>query len=235
MKYEKEIEKDLALHVDFLESLRMGDARILHDSEGALLVQLISWPLYLIAAVDPDEGKQLIDGLVPEEDGETMIVARGEQVVDYANHCGFQTVSPCVQVLYEQKEPIPVETELVIRHPDRTDYDKIIESYTLPISEEEVLASIEEPEFSSGYLDGKMVGYIGLHPEGSIGMLHIFDEYRGKGYGETLVKYMINRQLAAGAYPYGQVFIDNEASLAMQRKLGMTFSKDYIYWMWRKA
>ena len=234
MTYEKEIEKDIALHADFLESLRMEDARILHDSEGALLVQLISWPLYLIAAVDSEEGKQLIDGLLPDENGEIVIVARGEPLVDYAKQCGFQTVSPCVQVLYDKKEPISFETELVIRHPDLSEYERIKDAYTLPISEEEVLASIDRPEFSAGYLDGEMVGFIGMHPEGSLGMLHIFDEYRGRGYAEILEKHMINGRIAAGAYPYGQVFVDNEASLALQRKMGMTFSKDSIYWMWKE-
>ena len=235
MIYDKEIKKDIALHADFLESLRMGDARILHDSEGALLVQLISWPLYLIAAVDPEEGKQLIDGLLPDENGEIVIVARGEQLVTYAKECGFQTVSPCVQVLYDKKEPIPFETELVIQHPDHSEYERIKDAYTLPISEEEVLASIDQPEFSAGYLNGEMVGFIGMHPEGSLGMLHIFDEYRGRGYAEILEKYMINGRIAAGAYPYGQVFVDNEASLALQRKMGMTFSKDSIYWMWKEV
>ena len=233
MRYDKEIAKDIVLHADFLESIRMGDARIVHDTEGALLVQLISWPLYLLAAANVEEGKQLIGGMEPGPDGETVMVVRGEQLVTYAKQCGFQMVSPCVQVLYEGKDPIPLETELEIRHPDRSEYEKIKDAYTLPISEEEVLASIDRPEFSAGYLNGEMVGFIGMHPEGSLGMLHIFDEYRGRGYAETLEKHMINGRIAAGAYPYGQVFYDNEASLALQRKLGMSFSTDHIYWMWK--
>lgn len=37
--------------------------------------------------------------------------------------------------------------------------------------------------------------------------------------------------LERGQYAFGQVFTDNQASLALQRKVGMTVSKDTLYWL----
>ena len=37
--------------------------------------------------------------------------------------------------------------------------------------------------------------------------------------------------LEQGVYPYGQVWWDNEPSLALQRKVGMTLSEELIFWL----
>lgn len=233
MSFLHEINKDKALYVDMLESLRQGDAEVLHDSAKALLMQLKSWPLYLLAATDLQEGEDILRTLTPDDKGEIVMVVRGEALHTAALELGFNSGDSCFQTLYEKKEPVPLKTDLVIQHPSRDEYKLISETYTLPIGEEEVFACIDRPEFAAGYADGKMAGFIGLHSEGSIGMLHVMDEFRGRGYAWDLSAHMINSQMAAGAYPYGQVYYDNAASIALQKKIGMTFSKEYIYWMWK--
>ena len=235
MAFFHEIQNNKVLYVDMLESLRQEDAEIIYDSKTALLLQLKSWSLYLLAATDLEEGRKLLSGLIPDEKGETVLVLRGKDLQSIAEEMGFRSSDPCFQTLYEKNEPLPVNSELVIRHPDKEEYEMICHTYTLPIGEEEILACIDQPEFAAGYIDGKLAGFIGLHSEGSIGMLHVMDEFRGRGYALDLSAFMINGRLAAGAYPYGQVFIDNEASIALQKKLGLTFSDDYIYWMWKPA
>lgn len=234
MKFDVEIQKDIPLYADMLESLRKNDATILYDSEIALLLQLKSWPLYLLAAVDLEEGKRLLEGMQPDENGLIAVTLHGKDLFSIAEALGFQTSTPCYQTMYEKKEPIPLQTDLIIRHPNREDYKTICKAYTLPMGEEEILAAIDQPEFSAGYLDGKLAGFIGLHLEGSIGMLHVFDEFRGRGYALDLATHMLNGRLAEGAYPYGQVFIDNEASIALQKKMGLSFSGDYICWMFKR-
>ena len=233
LQFFPEIQKDIALYVDMLESLRQDDAKVLCDSSTALLLQLKSWPLYLLAAVDEDEGKKLLSGLEPDEDGNIFVVVRGANLYSCAAEQGFDRPRLCYQTYYEKTEPVMYHTDLEIRHPDKKDYRTIAETYTLPMSEEEVYASIERPEFMAGYLNGELAGFVGLHSEGSVGMLHVMDKYRGRGYALVLSAHMINDRLAAGAFPYGQVFTDNEASIALQKKLGLTFSNDYICWLWK--
>lgn len=230
----REIQKDIPLYVDMLESLRQEDAVILHDSGQALLLQLKSWPLYLLAAADPEEGERLLAGMTPDENGLVAVVLHGKELFSRAEVLGFTESTPCYQTLYDKNDLLPLHTELAIRHPDRTDYETICKAYTLPIGEDEIYASIDRPEFSAGYLGDLLAGFIGLHAEGSIGMLHVFEAFRGRGYALDLAAHMINRRMADGAFPYGQVFIDNDASIALQKKMGLSFSGDYICWKFKK-
>ena len=44
---------------------------------------------------------------------------------------------------------------------------------------------------------------------------------------------MIARTLKEGFIPFGQVEKGNHASLALQKKIGMTVSDNLICWMWK--
>ena len=65
------------------------------------------------------------------------------------------------------------------------------------------------------------------------GARHVFEEYRGNGYAKELYSFLIDWQLKRGRIPYGQVFQDNEASIALQKSFGLTFSKEPVYWLWK--
>ena len=84
---------------------------------------------------------------------------------------------------------------------------------------------------SLDYLDGKLVGYIGRHAEGSMGILEVSPEYRRRKIAKALETYMINLSLEIGHTPFAQVVVGNEKSVALQESLGMCFAKELIYWM----
>jgi GNAT superfamily N-acetyltransferase len=77
---------------------------------------------------------------------------------------------------------------------------------------------------------GKFVGYIGEHSEGSMGMLHILEPYRGRGYAYMLESFLIGEKLKRGQIPYCHIIEDNVASYHLQQKLGLKFAKDKIIW-----
>nr|MCR5034505.1 GNAT family N-acetyltransferase [Clostridia bacterium] len=120
-----------------------------------------------------------------------------------------------------------------IRHPDEKDFPKIAASYDLG-DEIELREDFERPDFLGGYLDEELVGYVGLHGEGSMGLLHVFESYRRRGYAEALYGTLINHQLAKGRLPFAQIIEDNEASMQLHRKCGFRIAEDLIYWMWRE-
>ena len=66
-----------------------------------------------------------------------------------------------------------------------------------------------------------------------MGLLYVFPEYSGHGYAVSLEKAMIVRTLKEGFIPFGQVEKRNHASLALQKKIGMTISDNLICWMWK--
>ena len=84
-----------------------------------------------------------------------------------------------------------------------------------------------------GYDQEHLVGFIGEHLEGSMGILYVFPEYRRRGFGTALERCLIARTLEKGLIPFGQVEKDNRNSLRLQEKLGMTCSDDLIVWMWK--
>lgn len=108
-------------------------------------------------------------------------------------------------------------------------------NYDIRIAGEEHLAAIEnevhkgEEDFAERignhaiwgiFEDGKLAGVCGIHGAGSLGMLHIFTEYRRKGYARVLESYCIRHQLEHGRVPFCQVIEGNEASFSLQESLG---------------
>ena len=83
------------------------------------------------------------------------------------------------------------------------------------------------------FIDGKPAGFIGMHAEGSLGLLEILPEYRRCGLAFALESYAINRMLEKGWTPYGQILLGNAASTSLQQKLGLSISKQTCYWLSR--
>lgn len=80
-------------------------------------------------------------------------------------------------------------------------------------------------------LIGAIAGLAGFHEEGSIGMLEVLPAYRRRGVGEALLRGAVRLALERGQYAFGQVFTDNQASLALQRKVGMSVSQERLFWL----
>ena len=83
----------------------------------------------------------------------------------------------------------------------------------------------------TGHAASDLVGFVGTHAEGSIGLQKVFDKFRRKGYGEALISFMVNHQLAKNVAPFAQISVHNEASLSLVYKLGFELSVDKIYWL----
>jgi len=92
---------------------------------------------------------------------------------------------------------------------------------------------VERGSILLGYHRGDLVGFIGEHLEGSMGLLYVFPAYRRQGFGAELQKHLIRKTMEEGFVPFGQVEKNNQASLCLQKKLGMTQSDQLIVWMWR--
>lgn len=79
-----------------------------------------------------------------------------------------------------------------------------------------------------------LMGFIGEHFEGAMGMLEVFPEYRRRGYGEILEMYKINQLLEKGRTPLCNVFYDNAVSPILQEKLGLEKCAYDTWWVSRK-
>ena len=72
---------------------------------------------------------------------------------------------------------------------------------------------------------------MGIHEDGSLGMLQVKPEFQGRKVAKALETYLINLVLSWGWTPYGQVEEENEISWKLQESLGLYTSKEKIHWM----
>jgi ribosomal protein S18 acetylase RimI-like enzyme len=63
------------------------------------------------------------------------------------------------------------------------------------VSKQELKEIIRRRELFIGLYNQEIIGFIGQHLEGSIGLLEIFPTYRGNGYGTELESYLIAHML----------------------------------------
>lgn len=81
------------------------------------------------------------------------------------------------------------------------------------------------------YWEGRLVGFMGWHSEGSLGMLYVEPEYRRRGLGRSLEAFCINRQIERGYTPYGHIRTDNGVSGRLQESMGLYLSAESLWWV----
>ena len=143
---------------------------------------------------------------------------------------GMETECECTQVVYTRKEPLPLKKETDIRKIDSRDAETVCAHYTL-CDREYMENRLKSGVMYGIYAEDRLAGFIGMHKEGSIGMLEVFEEYRGKGYGRALEAFYINLHLAKGYTPFGQVISGNDISFRLQEKLNLYPAQEKLYWL----
>lgn len=109
-------------------------------------------------------------------------------------------------------------------------YDFIKQNYSTFIDEDYLLKRVQANVFIGAFDDDKIVGFAGIHEEGSIGFVEVIEAYRRKKIASMLETYMIDRLLKEKKVVYLQVDIDNLASMKMHEKLGYLRSSEIITW-----
>lgn len=209
--------------------LKRGSGKILADTGTVLLVRDAVSGAYFLACDDLSAGLSLLDRYA--EDCKLLMAANEALGKAAFVRYGFSGKLECYQVAYFGEKPAP-DPRLTIRVADESDLPLLAENYRL-ISREELEAVVQRGSILLGYAGGNLVGFIGEHLEGSMGLLYVFPEHRRKGYGAALQTALIARTMEQGFVPFGQVEKDNQNSFGLQEKLGMTRSENRIVWMWK--
>lgn len=66
-----------------------------------------------------------------------------------------------------------------------------------------------------GFEDGQLVGFVGEHAAGSMGMLEIFEGHRRAGWGTALLRAKVAQHRAEGGVAWAEIWPRNRASLAL--------------------
>ena len=211
--------------------LKRGSAEILSEQEDALLIRDQISGAYMLACEDEALGLSLLDRFVGQDCRLLMVSDHALGRIAFERYA-FSEKIDCFQLAYFGEKPAN-SSDLQFRTADERDLAMLIKTYQT-ISPEELKQVVDRKNILLGYEQGDLVGFIGEHLEGSMGLLYVFPEHRRRGYAAALQTQMIAKTMEEGFVPFGQVEADNRASLNLQEKLGMTKSDKLIAWMWKE-
>ena len=210
--------------------LKRGSGEIIMDTEQVLLVRDRVSGAYFLGCGDTETGLQLLDAHAGKDCKLLMVSDHALGLAAFERY-GFSEKIECYQVAYYGEKPA-ADTRLSVREAEESDLPMLTENYQM-LSPEELAALVGRKSIYLGYCHDHLIGFIGEHLEGSMGILYVFPEYRRRGFGASLQSYLIAKTMEKGFVPFGQVEKDNLNSLRLQEKLGMTRSEHLIVWMWK--
>lgn len=234
----------------YAEALRLGRADVLFAGAEGVLMHLHHTSNYLVAALNEQDARTVLSPVPPvsagdasarspessvyaeaADDGSRVFMFSDERI---ARALGFDGdhCEPYYFYIYERTEPLPLRGGLTIKPLALADVSVVEDHYAL-LSSAEIHRHVADGWVWGGYNEqGELVGFIGEHDEGSMGMLEVFPAFRRRGYARELQAASINRLLAVGRIPYSQVALDNVASMALQRSTNMTQVSTIHAWCW---
>lgn len=147
---------------------------------------------------------------------------------------GFQPeVLPAYMWYYPEKTvDVPACEGLRLRKLTVDDYDYVKRNYDAPAADQEnVIENCIARGMTGAEDEDGLCGFIGVHDEGTMGFLFVQEDHRHRGIAEMLERELIRQLLEKGEYPYCHVEEHNEASLALQKKIGLKAWPDLFYWI----
>lgn len=135
------------------------------------------------------------------------------------------------QYVYLNDKKFDIDDCYDIRVLDETYIDMLNKCYKALGPGEDNAERIKSKEVLGLFVDNKLAGFIGRHPEGCLGMLQIFEPYRKKGYATILEKAKINDLINRKQKVFSEVVENNFVSHHMHESLGYTKGAKTIYWL----
>jgi tRNA (guanine37-N1)-methyltransferase len=146
---------------------------------------------------------------------------------------GLRLGQACWQVGYRKETPPPLPASgLEVRQLDLRHLATVSAHY--PLGDDDYLTwLLERGALYGAFSGGALCGFMGVHIEGSMGLLEVLPQYRRRGVATLLQAFLTRLELQRGHTPYGQVFDGNLPSLALQERLGFQRSQGQLYWATR--
>lgn len=225
----KQLSRNKRSNIHMMESLMRGTGEIIYAQGENVLIYNRACNICMMDGESKESAQKLLE-LVPAD---TRLIVSSKVFLNdmLCQSLSFQVYEECYQAVYTKKEPLPVSHK-DIRLLDMEDKDYVIANYH--DNDAYITERIEAKAMYGAYVEEKLVGFVGIHSDGSTGILFVEPDYRSRGIGQALESYIINRQIEMGYTPYGHIIVGNEDSMRVQEHLGLYLSKDTIWWLGRE-
>ena len=210
---------DPLLHADMLDCLDAGKGEVLYSEEDGVMIRS-GEDLYRISTESEETLRKLCRMIKNDRDYD-IVTHQFRLISAIYEEKGLFDILPCRQGVYRGERLPELEINGIEFRPLTLDQLAFVtENYD---SDERYIKSRIEDGMLGAFDGEKCVGFIGRHGDGSVGLLKVLPAYRRRGIGEALETRMVNRVLDEGRVPYDHVVIGNDASMSLQKKLGMEF------------
>lgn len=214
--------------VDMAEMLRRGAGRLLCDgAEGTLVLSTDG--TFLLS--DMQDGALLCEKIralcptVPQ----LFTVKSNDAAAALMREFSLHDSMRCTQWVYEKgTPPFPVTADI---RPLTQEHAVLAASIYHDGDGAYIRERIEHGALWGVFEGDELAGFAGFHDDGSMGMLEILPPFRRRGYAAQLETFLIAAALDAGRTPYCHVVDGNEASLHLQRKMGLTCTRLHAIWV----
>ena len=218
--------------IDLIEPYRLQTVDILYEEEDGLIMIERKSQAVMISMNDIEKFKRLYQQF--HLDSYDLYNVKQKEIVEILkNQYHKKDDFACIQAVYQPLEPLELHMpqDVCIKLLTSDYIDEVYQIYHHMSDYEYIADRINQKALWGLFQNDKLAGFIGMHKEGSMGMLEVKESYRRQGYGYLLEGYLINELLKQKKVPFCQVIKGNQASLALQKRLNMTLSSRYSYWV----
>ncbi len=187
--------KNPLLHMGMLEPIRRGHADIIYADRNAVLLRETKSSALMLSSSNPEIARVIVDSVEKPE----LFVAHQDYCVTILQaKFGYVECYDCIQAVYTKSDLLPESDKVIIRSLDEKYLPEIREHYHLADDPQYIGNLLREGSIFGAFIDGKLVGFIGIHAEGSLGLLEVYPEYRRQKIGIALESFLINHMLKNG-------------------------------------
>ncbi|MDY5931675.1 MAG: GNAT family N-acetyltransferase [Candidatus Ornithospirochaeta sp.] len=213
-------------HLDIVSILKNGEGEILYNGCNGIIVRHFTGTVF---ALPFTEDYEVLIGLFPSD--EWLYCIHSVKMARYfaeSRKMKFDGVSILYSYHGGKLDTGPYEYRTL----DDSYFGFVKSHYSNFSSDEALQYDIEKGNLFGIFDHGIIMGFAGFHPEGSMGLLEVLPEFRGKGIGTYLESYVINRALENGKIPFCNVYTHNSNSIRLQNRIGMIRGRRNSAWVY---
>lgn len=227
----KILKSNEVLYVEMLETYRKGDSKILYAEMDGILLYDEKDDTYHAMTVNEEAAKDMVK-MIPQ-DYHSLIAydAIAEEI--FEKELTYNEILYYYNYVYQKREKLPlINKEVEIRQLDESYLEVIKHHYSVKsLANDTYLLERIKAGMLGAFIDEELVGYVGRHPSGAIGMIEVFEAFRNQKIAITLQSAYINHVLEeSDDVIFTQVDQANTASDHIQMKLGFVKADKKCCW-----
>lgn len=214
--------KDKLHHMDMIELIRRGRARLLARQGDEILLEDMESHM-LFHTMPGADRQEHVENSVLNRPGilcghlTHRVCLHQEVFVNLLAGMGYRQEAVCLQCVCTRKEQLPIRG--------------LYGADGRPVNG---LTVRFDGVCATAFLGGEEAGSIRLQTDGSIGELEVLPQYRRRKVASALETCLCNQLIQKGMTPYGRISEGNGAALALQESMGLHVARGRVYVMGKK-